>query len=660
MIDTIEIRVHAISDMVSSSFDYTQRKNIGVSLYHVEEHHQLYKSMLKYKGKFFNMVKTVKKLTTSTEIMTDSEFLHFQTSNKNNNFQHIQDVMRFTDQDTVKETNMRINGKYNSPSSISAVTFKINENGGYIDFNLSIPKYLYSHSLAEFIPQAGSSTYFNNPSLTSVNSQRKIIYKRFLKFLDLFINDLCHMFKLDTLLNKEFIELRRLDLCINQYFDTKHDALNYLEHQKKITKVKSTSTKNKKVIYDTSITYNTSSGAYFKIYHKGTEYTSSKFGDLHKHLEFNKLFIEDRIKNDKSISNKIKSEIKNRDLVYKLFSDSIKDKPIFYDTKSKSAINNTARILKDLQPFKIDFLKNEMDKILRYEISLRGDFFSYNYKTKIFRNQDDNYQNLKKIHSLVHSYYHTQKHKEKKVTKQQLNDYKSFDKFLSRKISLTFSLKKKHHQFIHYDKHAIDPKTQSYRLKMIPYDYSLLSDKDVGVFNDDILQLCINYFFKTVSTFQLEKLNNFSDITSKITEHNLRVEHNVNQYNSLNHYLTKDIKGNYIFKGNKRITKAVQLLTETQKRIRKLKKVQSFRLSQILLELERGKSLKQIRHDLNINKSTYSRLKADLEMFGVFENTLQLEKVVNTEIDFKNYYHNTQGFNYQKQFYFKEKHFRYE
>lgn len=658
MIDTIEFRVHGITDKVSNTLEYIQRKNSNVSLYYIQEHHDLYKKMLMYKNRLFYMVKTVRKQTQTTEPMDESEFLHFQTQNKHNKFEHIQDVMRIVDQDVVKETNMRINGKYSSPSSLSAVTFKINENGGYIDFNLSIPKYLYSHSLAEFIPQAGSSLFFNSVDMQSYNVQRKYLFERIHKFLDRFIMDLCKMFKLDCLLNKEYIELRRIDLCYNQYFESKEDALLILEEQKKIAKIKSTNANNKRETFKTSLTYFTSSGAYFKIYHKGSEYVSSKFGDLKKHTDFNKEYLEKYIRNNSPIENKIENDLKRLDLVHDLFDNKIKGKPISYNKDLQTEINKTAKLVKKHQPFKVEFLKNEMDKVLRYEISLRGDFFAHNYKTKVFRKNCETYQDLKKVHSLVHSYFNSQK--DLKVNRQQLKDYKSYNKFIKRKVSLTFSRNKKQNDFIVKDKfHAYNKKTLEYRLEMLPYEHTLLRDKDVGVFNDDFLQVCINYFIKTVKSFQVEKLSNFDDVLSKVKTYNDGVNKRVDVYNSLNHYTTKDIHGKFIFKGNKRITKATQLLSETQKRNLGLKKVQSIRVAQILREMERGLSLANIRDVLGIEKSTFSRLKADLEIFGIFESTLSLEKDIHSEISFRQYYHNTQGLEYQQNFYFKPIHFKH-
>ena len=81
------------------------------------------------------------------------------------------------------------------------------------------------------------------------------------------------------------IEILRLDMCFNQMFNSRSDALQYLGYQKLITKKHARETSNAYTNYKTSIFYS-AEGYSSKIYHKGTEYEKK---DRKEHDKINKL-----------------------------------------------------------------------------------------------------------------------------------------------------------------------------------------------------------------------------------------------------------------------------------------------------------------------------------------------------------------------------------
>ncbi|WP_034039756.1 hypothetical protein [Wocania ichthyoenteri] len=697
MIDTIVLRFHGALDRKVDTLSEVQSGNKQAPIYAVDEHHELYKKMLRYEGKFFNMVQRVNKDIITITPESDSEFFDKENNAKNIGYQYVKNVMRFVDEDTVKETIAATNGKFNNPkivsdlnkinsvfnkkhrvpSSISAVVFKINHNGGFIDFNLSIPKYLYEHSLAEFIPQPLSKTYFNAGTfnLELIKNQRKIIYKRLMKFIDRFLNDMAQLFRLEVIPNKKYIEIRRIDLCYNQYFESKTDALNYLEHLKKIAKKKALKSNKDLDTYKTSITYFKARGSYFKIYHKGSEYVGTEHGDYKKHADYNKNYIDYYLrKND--VFEKYQFKTQYKDLCLKLFDDKLKDNPIHVQKNIKDDVNTTAKILKKIQPFKTDFLKAEMDKVLRYEMSFSGAFFSYQYKTHVFRNKkfkmknqngyfkEHNYcpvyKELKENYNYVKSIYKSDLKDDNQVKKFEHKEYKIFKDFLNRKICLVLNESPKDIWITKSTSYTQEKFNKTKKIQMLEYKHTLLSTKDVGIFCNDFLQRCFDYFFETVKDFKVKKIETYDTIAEKITAYNDEVEERVKLYNAVNQLKTIDNRGNRIIKGNKVITKATQLLTQKEKRDLKLKKVDPLRLLQILREMQNAKvSLPQIRAKLNLSKSTYSRLLADLRMFNVYEESLDIEKPIFTEISYRQYYHNTKGMIYQSNFYRKEEYKRY-
>ncbi|MDD7885741.1 hypothetical protein [Flavivirga sp. 57AJ16] len=697
MIDTIVLRFHGVLDKKTDTLSEVKSGNSQAAIYAVDEHHELYKKMLRYEGKFFNMVQRVNKDIISITPESDSEFFDKENNAKNVGYQYVKNVMRFIDEDLVKETIGATNGKFNSPnivrdlnkinssfnqkkrvpSSISAVVFKINHNGGFIDFNLSIPKYLYGHSLAEFVPQPLSRTYFNAGvfNLELIKNQRKIIYKRLMKFIDRFLNDMAHLFKLEVIPNKKFIEIRRIDLCYNQYFESKTDALNYLEHLKKRAKKKAINSNKELDTYKTSITYFKSLGSYFKIYHKGSEYVGTEHGDYKKHSEFNRNYI-DHFLRENDVFEKYRFKTKYKDLCLKLFDDDLKGNPINVQKSIKDDVNVTARILKRIQPFKTDFLKAEMDKVLRYEMSLSGAFFSYQYKMHVFRNKkfkmkNENgfyrdydccpiYRELKENYKYVKGIYKSELKDDDTVKKFEHREYKIFKDFLNRKICLVLNDSPKDIWLTKSTSYTDQKFKKTKKIQLLDYKHTLLSTKDVGIFCDDFLQRCFDYFFDTVKDFKIKKLETYDTIAEKISAYNSKVDERVNLYNAVNKLKTVDNRGNRIIKGNRVITRATQLLTQKEKRDLKLKKVDPLRLLQILREMQNSKvSLPQIREKLNLSRSTYSRLLADLRLFNVFEESLELEKPIFTEISYRQYYHNTKGMQYQNNFYRKEEYKRY-
>jgi hypothetical protein len=672
LIDTIQLRFHGILAKKTDTLSQIQSENIDKSIFVVPQHHELYTKMLKYKGRLFSRVDLVKQDVRSTELIDESDFLHFENNKRKEGFTYIKNVMRFVDETKVNEMTMKVNGKFHSPSSIAAVVFSINENGGFVDFTVSLPKYLYDHSLAEFVPQPLSERYFKMNNPISIKSQRKVLYLRLMRFINRFITDLEYMFSLDSKPNLHYIEMRRIDLCWNHYFKSKREALNYLHHQMKLAKGKESKTNNKLKEYETSLNYFTSSGAYFKIYHKGTEYVSSQFGDLKKHQDFNKLFIDDYIRkinlkekygditmNENYMEN-IREKLKNKDYVLSLFDSQLKGRFIaISDERTRKKANETAKLLKKIQPFKIHFLKDEMDKVLRYEISLRGDFFSYHYKNKIFRKDDSLFKSLKDNYKFVHSVNNSKDLKKPKLTRWQLSNYKMIDRFFNRNIGLVLSENEPLKRWCKSSQMDNNQFEGKYDINKRFYKHTILSEKDVGIFSDDFLQVCLDHFLYTVKHFQIQKLQTYETLESKIKEYNEKAEERRKNYDKNFDFLTKDNFGNNIIKGNKIISKASELLTSKEKQDKGMKTVHPLRIMQVFSELQKGKSLFNIRKELGLSSSVFSRLKSDLKEFEIFETTLETEIDYVPEISFREYYFNTSQIQYQENFYRLKKFIKY-
>jgi hypothetical protein len=220
---------------------------------------------------------------------------------------------------------------------------------GTVDFNFSIPKMIYGTNIIQFVPHRTEfgSRYFNGLSDHDYLANQKITHKRLSIFLKKFFKYIT-LFG-ETEVDPNDIEIRRFDICWNQYFNCKKDALDYLNYQKNVKKKHLRITSKNQKSFATSVFFSTRDyGA--KIYHKGTEYRSPK-GERKHHLAANK---------------HIKALHANGNFI------------------QKSQIRKTY--------FDVEKLGNYADRILRYEITFRGSYMSKIFRRKVFRRKDEVWQ----------------------------------------------------------------------------------------------------------------------------------------------------------------------------------------------------------------------------------------------------------------------------
>jgi len=197
----------------------------------------------------------------------------------------------------------------------------INNERDFLEFNFSIPKYLFGTNVLMHVPHFNdrSFAFYKNKELKYCLDQA---YDRLFMFLKYFFDS--ELSFIDTI-DYSKVEVNRIDLCFNQVFLSKRDALKYLEYQKEIRKKHSRKDGNSFRDYETSLMYIT--GRYsLKVYHKGSEYIKH---DMKEHLRINK----------------------ERGEEY----------------------------------FNINVIQEFADKMLRYEITIRNKLLSYIFKNKVFR-----------------------------------------------------------------------------------------------------------------------------------------------------------------------------------------------------------------------------------------------------------------------------------
>jgi hypothetical protein len=297
-------------------------------------------------------------------------------------------------------------------SSHYYLSYRINMKRDFLEFNFSIPKYLYGTNLKQFVAHPNENLL--NFPMSLLETMDFHVSNTF-DWLTLFLNKFLLEWFDGLEIDKKDIEIARIDIAYNQIFDSKEDALKYLEFQKRIKKSYIRENSNYKADWSTSIFLSTERyGA--KIYHKGSEY-KSKNGERNHHLKINK---------------------EKKETIFQV--DDVVDKE--------------GNVLKaGLQSF--------ADRILRYEITFRKSYMSYIFKKHFFAHKCPFLKTLRHEYKLVSKIKKKCERELEKASKgKQLTD-RMKQAYMTAFISLP-----KERKDIYYQYEAILNKRNSFRLRL--------------------------------------------------------------------------------------------------------------------------------------------------------------------------------------------------
>jgi hypothetical protein len=507
----------------------------------------------------------------------------------------------------------------------------------YIQFNFSIPKYLFGSNIYQFIEHHHNTVDFEYFRNSDFDYNANKLFERFTDFIDFFIN----YELMGKYVNKSKLELNRIDLCYNLIFNNSQEASDYFYHLRTLRKKWS---RNETPDYGTTLQFR-SERYTAQIYRKGHDYRK-KGGDKAHHKKINSEFLQK--------NSKIKVDVDTGEI-------------ITVSTNNKKP------------PFNIDFIEEIAERTIRYELQFHRSYISTIFKNKIFRKNSKYHQNNKEIYNIirnckirtVESWKNAKKHSEnlenlKKAYEQQQITYVDYTK-LRTNLKSSHELNEQRVISRNAVAHFFDDcefsrdklrKIQRYPDKFREFVYDTLP-KDIQKFYDDFTKMInkrhlfflnndipknellfrteekdIEFHLKEITfdksimkeliktfkdflfEFKLEKFEGVQAISERIDKHNTSIKK------------IRDIEQN-----NKYFDSQQKISAD-----KSLRKINSSNLN-LVLTLLKTMSLNEIKERNILNIRTFNRIKLKLKEFGYTDNKIEDEHLnYDIHFDFQNYH----------------------
>lgn len=347
-------------------------------------------------------------------------------------------------------------GKQVNSSNHYAFTYFINYTKDFIEFNFSIPKYKFGTNILMFVEHLLDRDY-KYFECSTIEHNIKRSYKILMEFLKNFFRNEFGICKIDF----RDVEINRIDVCFNQIFKTKEDALIYLEYQKRLKKRYSRDEDGVMRDYATSMMYVTKRYS-AKVYHKGSEYEKN-------------------------------------------------------DMKEHQKINNE----KGFEYFKINKFQAFADRMLRYELTIRNSFLNYMHKNHLFRKECPFFQKAFEAYKNVENIKQRNDRIAKAIGKLEVaeqikyaaaNPYEKIDRWERDMHKIVTKLITSRRYFMM----EVDVLSLLYNAKTI------LESSDTVLFSGDLLKLCLERLIEFIDEFQIKELPDEERVKSLIDAYNSR------------------------------------------------------------------------------------------------------------------------------------------
>jgi|WetSurMetagenome_2_1015567.scaffolds.fasta_scaffold19136_3 hypothetical protein len=266
-------------------------------------------------------------------------------------------VLDFKDHTSSKRLDIQ-KGKLYIPSSSREINYNWDKVKNKISFEFSVPKALYGTNVYQFVNhKVDRYSQFVLGLDCVMKNQVKKTHRRLIHFIKAFLQDQC-LYRVVSeyeyrqlkgqdrqlhLISMQDIEVSRIDFCFNRIFNSRKDALDYLDLLKALHKQGQREGRNKsKFGYGTAVYL---VGEYFtlKVYHKGSEFCKS--GES--------------------------------------------------DRKGLNEINTEYRKKYGIDKYDVEGLQAFADRMLRYEIEYKKQGLNYIYKTRLYKSRDFEYKRIR-------------------------------------------------------------------------------------------------------------------------------------------------------------------------------------------------------------------------------------------------------------------------
>lgn len=389
-------------------------------------------------------------------------------------------LTRIEYKDSGKGYSTGFRGHIQLPSCHYSIAFYVNRDRDFIEFNFSVPKYLYGTNVLQFLPHHFSKKFDATRSKSFANNI-SVVYNRLLVLIKDFFNcefPTCRV-------NYKKVEINRIDICFNQIFDTDEDCKQYLNSVRLIKKKYARDNNFKDVSPWGNNVFYKSSLYSFKIYYKGDEFVKNDLKELQS-LSRKRGFLP--------MDLELVSDLASRTLRYELTIHNQYLSYIFYQT----VFRKTCPLFKnDRGRFaRVRSLLEKRDKVLEIYSNL----------------SDPLYQS-----SNSEAYYIALTAKEKQspytyidkrlgITRKDERFYSFFTRLTSNRLK--FMLESEDDDYFHYTQ---EPDTDKPPVQSVKFSMALFKD-------------CAMRFWEMVNGFSVTDGIGFDTFNKNILEHNKAVE----------------------------------------------------------------------------------------------------------------------------------------
>ena len=332
--------------------------------------------------------------------------------------------------------------------------YMIDYSRDFIEVNFSIPKFLHGSNILMFVDHIFDKHYsFHEGQGLEFNIKRS--YSLLMKFIKHLFTVVLGAIDMDY----DYVEIFRIDVCFNQIFPTKADALQYLAYQqskhKKYAREESEGVRQ----YATSFMYVTQRYS-AKVYHKGAEFR----------------------KNDMKQMRKINEEKKK-------------------------------------EYFKVEAYEKLADRTLRYELTFRNTMINYLHKMYLFRKDDTIYQRQLEVYKDVESKQSKNDRISKNAAKVHEKDRDNY--YLLNPLHKISKDERDIHRFV--TKLINKRTHFNVTVDLYTDVYSILSSSHIhnmAHFSKELLEVCIYKLFEFVEEYQIRELPSTAKVEQAIRNYN--------------------------------------------------------------------------------------------------------------------------------------------